>query len=106
MCVYIYHIQNSWFGLVIQGYHVNKILSIYKCDSIMDFTHGENLDIMENDMDFILVPSDDLDEEELYWGPRIGLSAKFPEYHMRNYRYVAGKNYIKKQKTKLVKVYT
>ena len=99
-------IKDMVSGTIIEGpcNVVNKILNIYNCDSIMDFTQGENLDIFENRTGLCLVLCEDLIQEEIFWGPRIGLSAKFPEYHKKYYRYVADKSKIKKQKTSLVKI--
>jgi len=82
---------------------VNKILELYECDSIMNFTSGNNLNIFKNDKKFILQKTKLL-EEEMYHGPRIGLSAKYPDYQNCNYRFVIHKEKIKKKKTSLVKI--
>ena len=110
--------ENAYFGILIRAIEetatniiiegpcnvVNKILNAYGCESIMDFTGGESLDIFGNDHNFVLVKSEALPQKEIFWGPRIGLSDKFPPYQNRYYRYVTDKNKIKKKKTTLVKV--
>lgn len=97
------HDKKAYFGILIRSIEnietgkltegpcnvVNKILQIYECESIMDFTNGNNLNIFENDQDFILVVSDELEERQLRYGPRIGLSKKYPEYQFRRYRYTS-----------------
>ena len=109
---------NSFFGILIRSIQdlktlvitegpcnvVNKFLAEYGYDSIMEFTNSENLDIFENDHDFILVPTNNLHKETIFYGPRIGLSNKYPAYQTRKYRFVIYKNKIKKQKTTLVQL--
>ncbi len=41
-------------------------------------------------------------EEQIYKGPRIGLSDKYPEWKNVHYRFLIKKNYIKKGKSDLV----
>lgn len=106
---------NAYFGILIRAIEnmtddkviegpcnvVNKILDEYGCDSIVEFTDNDSMNIFKNDNNFLLVPCSELDVRPLYSGPRIGLSAKFPEYQMRNYRFVADKAKIKKKKNTL-----
>lgn len=80
---------------------VNCILAEYDFDNIMDFTNGCNLNIFQNDRDFVLKPFENLPAKEIYVGPRIGLSNKYPSYQNRNYRFVINKDCIKKKKTSL-----
>jgi hypothetical protein len=96
-------IQNIKTGQIIEGpcNTVNKILAEYKCDSIMEFTNGNNLNIFENDHDFILVPTENLEQLPIAIGPRIGLGVKYPEYRLKNYRFVTNKEKIKKNKKSL-----
>ena len=82
---------------------VNKILELYGCDSIMDFTTGNNLNIFKNNHKFILQKVK-LSAQEMYHGPRIGLSTKYPDYQNSNYRFVIHKEKIKKKKTSLIKI--
>ena len=104
--ILIRSIEDTATGLIIEGpcNVVNKILQEYGCDSIINFTKGKNLNIFSNKKNFVIKLSNGLQQKEIYWGPRIGLSAKFPEFQKRHYRYVADKNKIKKQKTSLVEI--
>lgn len=108
----------SYFGILIRSIEnmisnditegpcnvVNQILTEYKQPSIMDFTLGQNLNIFDNDNNFILITDDDLPQKELFYGPRIGLSAKYPEYQNKPYRFVADKLAIKKKRATLINV--
>jgi len=49
-----------------------------------------------------LILNDSLNKEQIFIGPRIGLSDKYPEYKNKLYRFLIYKNLIKKQKTKLI----
>jgi len=104
--ILIRSIQNINTGVIIQGpcNTVNKILEEYHCDSILNFTNGKNLNIFDNDKKFILVPTSKLEKRQISHGPRIGLSAKYPEYHKRNYRFVTNKKNIIKNKSTLIDV--
>jgi len=99
-------IQHIKTGQVIEGpcNVVNRILNSYQCDSIMDLTHGQNLGLFENDVGLTLVPSKSLEARTIYAGPRIGLSAKYPDYQNRSYRFVADKNLVKKQRSTLKEI--
>lgn len=104
--ILIRSIQNIKTENIIEGpcNVVNKILDEYKFKNINDFTEGENLNIFQNKRNFILVLSDNLPKKDIYYGPRIGLSTKYPEFQYRYYRFVADKNNIKKKKNTLVKI--
>jgi len=100
-------ILNIKTGQIIEGpcNVVNKILSEYACESIMDFTNGENLNIFDNDKNFIIVPTEKLIRHKIAAGPRIGLNKeKYPDHWNKNYRFVINKEKIKKGKTSLVYV--
>lgn len=108
--------ENVYFGILIRSIQdmetdeiidgpcnsVNRILREYDCSDVMEFTEGKNLDIFKNKRKFILVQTDDLDQEIVSMGPRIGLSEKYPDYQTRNYRFAIYKNRLKKKKTSLV----
>jgi 3-methyladenine DNA glycosylase Mpg len=64
---------------------VNKILSEYKCDSIQEFVGKETLKAITNKHDFVLKDCK-LIKKDIYKGPRIGLSDKYPEYQNKSYR--------------------
>lgn len=83
---------------------VNRILQEYDLSNIMDFTNGENLNIFLNNKNFVLVISNKLSQRKIFAGPRIGLSAKYPTFQNRLYRFVAGENKIKKKKTTLIEI--
>lgn len=68
----------------------------------MDLTQGQNLNIFNNDRNILLVSSDDLPQMDIYCGPRIGLSTKYPAYQNRHYRFGINKDKIKKKKSTLV----
>ena len=108
--------ENAYFGILVRSIQnittkqitegpcnvVNKILSEYKCDSLMNFTAGNSLDLFENNHNFLLIPNANLEQLPIAVGPRIGLGPSYPEYRMRNYRFVTNKDKIKKQKSTLV----
>jgi hypothetical protein len=94
----IYHIKSD---TLIEGpcKVVDKILELNKSDHLNNFTGGKLLSIYDNEHDFILRKKKDLDQCELYYGPRIGLSNKYPDYQKLNYRYTIFPKMIKKQKS-------
>lgn len=98
-------IENITTGEVIEGpcNVVNRILTEYEEPDLISFTNGQILNIFENDKNFILGISKNLNKREIFYGPRIGLSSKFMEYHKKLYRFVSNKDKIKKKKTTLVK---
>ena len=81
---------------------VNKILENYDCENVETFTNNEIINMYDNDKDFILEDCDTIEKEDLYCGPRIGLSDKYPEYRDKHYRFVVGKKNVKKQVTSLI----
>lgn len=83
---------------------VDRILSDYQYDKLIDFTRNKTLGLLKNKHDLVLEQDDDLEPENIYSGPRIGLSNKYPKYQNRNYRFAIFKNRIKKQKTKLTPI--
>ncbi len=110
--------DNAYFGILIRSIMniktgcitegpcntVNKILLELGHESIIELTDGQNLDIFENDKKLSLVRSMKLSPKEIYCGPRIGLSAKYPDFQARNYRFVIYPEKIKKQKKTLQKL--
>jgi 3-methyladenine DNA glycosylase Mpg len=79
---------------------VNRILELYGCSKVIEFTSGKLLSILENDKNFT-IKDRSLDTEPIYKGKRVGLSDKYPEFRDRPYRYLIKKNEIKKQKSDL-----
>jgi hypothetical protein len=108
--------SDTYFGILIRAIYdikskqmiegpcnvVNKILSEYGFESIKEFTNGEALDILDNDHQFVIKKTKNLPREDIFAGGRIGLSAKYPDYVKRSYRFVVKKDLIKKQKSGLV----
>jgi len=84
---------------------VNHILNMYEYNSILDLTQNESVSIRKNDDNFILRSTIEFDPEQLYCGPRIGLSGN-KSYVDSPYRYCIYQNRIKKQKTKLIRLET
>ena len=80
---------------------VNHILSKYKFDKLSEFIGNDMLDVLENKYELVLRDCDGREnQEKIYHGPRIGLSAKYPEFRYLKYRYVIGP--IKKEKRTLL----
>lgn len=98
-------IENIETGQLIQGpcKIVDHILETYGYSSISDFIGGDEINIFENLHNFV-IRINDLEKEVIYFGPRIGLSNKFPDWQLKNYRYVIGKEKVKKNKTSLIMV--
>jgi hypothetical protein len=98
----IYDIKNKVF---IEGpcRSVNKILEEYECDSVKDFTKNKLLNVLENKREFVIEDAK-LKSETIYYGIRIGLSDKYPEFRNQSYRYLIMKDKIKKQKKDLKKI--
>ncbi len=76
---------------------VNKILELYDCKSVDEFTDGVTLNIDNNFRNFVLETRETKDEDKILVGPRIGLSNKYPEYKDKPYRYVLAGQGIKKE---------
>ena len=90
---------------------VNKILSHFSCQRVNDFVTK----VLDGDLDFDFYDEtkplhlrkvNHLGQEDLYHGPRIGLSNKWPEYKDLPYRYCILRDRIKKNKRSLSKVET
>jgi len=96
----LYDIENN---IMIEGpcKCVNKILELYNCKTISEFTNNLSLDVLTNDRSFVITYNK-FDKKEIYYGPRIGLSDKYPDYKIRLYRFaLIG---IKKSKKTLNKI--
>lgn len=106
--------KNRYFGILIRSIYnirdnefiegpcrvVNKILELNGHDNIRDMIGNRTLSIY-NEKIVSIVHTDNLEFKNIYSGPRIGLSDKYPHYRNKNYRYVIYKNKIKKEKKKL-----
>lgn len=83
---------------------VNTILGLYGCDNLNDLLKSdEHLNIYNNRLNLCLVRVDEMNNGEMLYGPRIGLSDKYPEFKNRQYRFVI-KNTAKKEKKTLVSI--
>ncbi|AVL95176.1 hypothetical protein ma789 [Moumouvirus australiensis] len=104
--ILIRSIQRIKTGEMIEGpcNTVNKILSKYDLENIKDFTDYKNLNIFDNEQQFHLRFSKNLEKEKIYAGPRIGLSDKFSEWQNKAYRFAIRPHLIKKKKTSLKKI--
>lgn len=111
--------SNTYFGILIRAILntatdvliegpcnvVNHILNAYEYNSIADLTKNKSVRIRKNSNDFILRSTNEFDFENLYRGPRIGLSGN-KKYVADPYRYCILQKRIKKQKTKLLLIET
>lgn len=79
---------------------VDHILALSGFDSIIAFTGNNSLNVLQNDRNFVLVEGNPSVIEPLMWGPRIGLSDKYPEYRDKPYRYIIGP--VKKDRKKMI----
>lgn len=103
--ILIRSIYDPYEGKMIEGpcRCVNFILEKYGVNSINELVgEGGLLSVVNNDRGFHVCDASNDDKEPLRWGPRIGLSEKYPEYRQKRYRYVVGG--VKKEKGKLVGV--
>lgn len=103
--ILIRSIYNERTGEFIEGpcRTVNKILEIneYDKNNLKEFV-GENILSIYDDKRIFLKYNDDLNFKNIYSGPRIGLSDKYPNFKLKNYRYVIYKKKIKKDKKNLI----
>lgn len=79
---------------------VNHILALTGVDSILTLTNNTSLNVLQNDRGLILVEGNATNPDPISYGPRIGLSAKYPEYKDKKYRFTIGN--IKKDKKTLI----
>ncbi len=79
---------------------VNHILALTGFDTVLSFTENNSLNILNNIRGLILVEGIPTVLESIRYGPRIGLSNKYPEYQNKMYRYAIGP--VKKEKKKLL----
>jgi len=82
-------IQNLENQVIIEGpcRVVNYILDAYSKPSIEDFVPlGKLLNILANEHNFV-IQSKSLDSKDIFVGPRVGLSDKYPEFQKLPYRF-------------------
>ena len=84
---------------------VNRILEIYGCEKVGDFIEKSTiLNVVNNKKGLVIRDYDKLINLPMYYGKRIGLSDKYPEYQDQRYRFLIFKEKIKKQKKDLVQL--
>ncbi|VBB18680.1 hypothetical protein YASMINEVIRUS_1211 [Yasminevirus sp. GU-2018] len=84
---------------------VNKILELNNATDVKEYMQNRKSPLSaRSTKNFHLKRKTNLPEEQIYKGPRIGLSDKYPEWKDVNYRFLIKKNYIKKGKSSLVPI--
>jgi 3-methyladenine DNA glycosylase Mpg len=99
----LYNVQEKQF---IEGpcNSVMEILREYNCEKVKDFIKvDEVLNCFENHRNLILKKVK-MRQREIYTGPRIGLSDKYPEFRDLPYRFTCFKEFIKKKKGTLLQL--
>lgn len=107
---------NTYFGILIRSMLdlstntfiegpcrcVNRILELFGEPDVKNMMLNNKfvgqLGLYTESQDLYLQENDELDKQEIYVGPRVGLSDKYPEYLHRDYRHAICINKIKKQK--------
>jgi len=81
---------------------VNKILELNGCKNVGDYMKDRtDPPSARSTKNFHIKRCRGLEKHDIYSGPRIGLSDKYPDFRDVPYRYVTMKNRIKKQKKSL-----
>lgn len=85
---------------------VNMMLSQFGFQTVSEFVDGKTvpLDIYDTTNQFHIIDANDLKQEQIYKGPRIGLSSKYPDYQTLNYRYAIMISKIKKQRKTFIAI--
>lgn len=80
---------------------VDALLSIFDFKNVSELMKDKTdlISFDDTDIKFHHVPN--LEKYDVYHGPRIGLTNKYPDYHTRNYRFVIFQDRIKKLKKSL-----
>ncbi len=83
---------------------VDTFLHLHHCNDVNDFVKTKSLplDIFEQ-KNGLYVVHNDVRRDDIYFGPRIGLSNKYPEFKDKLYRCATNINKIKKQRKTFVK---
>lgn len=111
--------ENTYFGILVRSIYdlnekkmiegpcrtVNKILELNDCKDVEEYMKDRKDPISARcTKNIYLKRSFSLAEEQIYVGPRIGLSDKYPEWRDVHYRFIIMKNLIKKNKKSLVEI--
>lgn len=86
---------------------VNKILEQFNCTNVLElidkeFVHGEQISARGEKI--CLETNKDLEKLDIFKGPRIGLSDKYPNYQNLLYRYATNITKIKKNRKTFIQV--
>ena len=89
-------------GVFIEGpcKSVNTILEQFGCKDVKEFVSDKELplDIYDDSYNFYIMDDDTMKMEQIFNGPRIGLSDKYPEFQNLRYRFATKISNIKKQR--------
>ena len=111
--------ENTFFGVLIRSIYdtdtdemidgpckvVNKILELSNnAADVKEYMENRSSPISARSTKNFYIKRKNLDLEQIYKGPRIGLSDKYPEWKNVNYRFVIKKQYIKKEKRSLIEM--
>lgn len=100
----IYDIQENTF---IEGpcRSLTELLKQFNCSEVKEFVNNKQLplDIYDQTYGLFITDTNKLKQEQIYHGPRIGLSDKYPEFQNVKYRYAILISNIKKQRKTFVK---
>lgn len=115
--------KKSYFGVLIRSIFceednefiegpckvVNKILELNSCKNVQDYLSKQNhsdLLSVRFSKNIHIKRCSGQKKYDIYSGPRIGLSEKYPDFRAQPYRYVIMYDRIIKEKKKLVKILT
>lgn len=112
--------ENTYFGILIRSIEnintneftegscnvTNKILGCFNVSNVKELfeTHYHGVSQISITDDKLKLEKVDLDKEDIYTGPRIGLSEKYPDFKDKNYRFCTLLNKIKKQRKTMKKL--
>lgn len=111
--------KDTFFGVLIRSIYdietgefiegpcrsVNKILELNGVSDVKEYMMGRTDPLSaRSTKNFHLKRKSILDDEQIYMGPRIGLSDKYPEWKNVNYRFLIKKGMIKKDKSRLIEL--
>lgn len=84
---------------------VNKILELNNVKDVAEFMKNKKDPLnARNTKNFHIKYRTQLAQEQIYKGPRVGLSDKYPEWKDINYRFLIKKNMIKKNKSNITEL--
>ena len=111
--------ENKYFGVLVRSImnistgqfyegpcrSLTALLAEYGCTEVKEFVGARKaIDLFANDQELCISFENSQKIEEIWSGPRIGLSDKYPDFKSKNYRYLIFEKKIKKSKKNLVKL--